>query len=177
MTVGIVGLGLIGGSFAKAYHEAGATVLAWNRSRSVLDFCHDERRGGRRAHGGQHRRVRPRAHCALPGGDHRLVPPHGSAHRSAPRRARLRRHEAHHLRRVLPDRKRSTVLRSSAVTRWPVRSTPASRTRKRPCIMARRWSSCRRTLTTCCSLTVSSSCSSPRASRASRLQRRRRTTR
>ena len=28
MTVGIVGLGLIGGSFAKAYHEAGATVLA-----------------------------------------------------------------------------------------------------------------------------------------------------
>ncbi len=33
MTVGIVGLGLIGGSFAKAYHEAGVTVLAWNRSR------------------------------------------------------------------------------------------------------------------------------------------------
>lgn len=39
MTVGIVGLGLIGGSFAKAYHEAGETVLAWNRSRSVLDFA------------------------------------------------------------------------------------------------------------------------------------------
>ena len=39
MKVGIVGLGLIGGSFAKAYHEAGATVLAWNRSRSVLDFA------------------------------------------------------------------------------------------------------------------------------------------
>ncbi len=39
MTVGIVGLGLIGGSFAKAYHEAGATVLVWNRSRSVLDFA------------------------------------------------------------------------------------------------------------------------------------------
>ncbi len=39
MTVGIVGLGLIGGSFAKAYHEAGAIVLAWNRSRSVLDFA------------------------------------------------------------------------------------------------------------------------------------------
>ena len=39
MTVGIVGLGLIGGSFAKAYHEAGATVLAWNRSRSVLEFA------------------------------------------------------------------------------------------------------------------------------------------
>ena len=28
MTVGIVGLGLIGGSFAKAYHEAGWQVLA-----------------------------------------------------------------------------------------------------------------------------------------------------
>ena len=39
MTVGIVGLGLIGGSFAKAYHATGATVLAWNRSRSVLDFA------------------------------------------------------------------------------------------------------------------------------------------
>ena len=39
MTVGIVGLGLIGGSFAKAYHEAGERVLAWNRTRSVLDFA------------------------------------------------------------------------------------------------------------------------------------------
>ena len=38
-TVGIFGLGLIGGSFAKAYHEAGWTVLAHNRSRSVLDFA------------------------------------------------------------------------------------------------------------------------------------------
>ena len=39
MTVGIAGLGLIGGSLAKAYHEAGARVLAYNRSRSVLDFA------------------------------------------------------------------------------------------------------------------------------------------
>ena len=39
MTVGIVGLGLIGGSLAKAYQEAGETVLAFNRSRSVLDFA------------------------------------------------------------------------------------------------------------------------------------------
>lgn len=39
MKVGIVGLGLIGGSFAKAYHEAGWEVLAYNRSRSVLDFA------------------------------------------------------------------------------------------------------------------------------------------
>ena len=39
MTVGIVGLGLIGGSFAKAYHETGARVLAYNRSRDVLDFA------------------------------------------------------------------------------------------------------------------------------------------
>ena len=37
--VGIVGLGLIGGSFAKAYHEAGWEVLARNRSKSVLDFA------------------------------------------------------------------------------------------------------------------------------------------
>ena len=39
MKVGIVGLGLIGGSFAKAYHEAGHEVLASNRSRSTLDFA------------------------------------------------------------------------------------------------------------------------------------------
>ncbi len=39
MTVGIVGLGLIGGSFAKAYHEAGHRVLAYNRNRSVTDFA------------------------------------------------------------------------------------------------------------------------------------------
>ncbi len=39
MRVGIVGLGLIGGSFAKAYREAGHEVLAWNRSRSVLEFA------------------------------------------------------------------------------------------------------------------------------------------
>ncbi len=38
-TIGLAGLGLIGGSFAKAYHEKGWRVLAWNRSRSVLDFA------------------------------------------------------------------------------------------------------------------------------------------
>ncbi|MCR5088099.1 MAG: prephenate dehydrogenase [Oscillospiraceae bacterium] len=37
--VGVVGLGLIGGSFAKAYHAAGWEVLAKNRSRSVLDYA------------------------------------------------------------------------------------------------------------------------------------------
>ena len=37
MTVGIVGLGLMGGSFAKAYCEAGHRVLAHNRSRATLD--------------------------------------------------------------------------------------------------------------------------------------------
>ncbi len=39
MKVGIVGLGLIGGSFAKAYHEAGHTVLARDIDRSVLEFA------------------------------------------------------------------------------------------------------------------------------------------
>lgn len=38
MTLGIVGLGLIGGSFVKAYHEAGHRVLIWNRSRSTLEY-------------------------------------------------------------------------------------------------------------------------------------------
>ena len=39
MTVGIVGLGLIGGSLAKAYQEAGETVLAQDTDRGVLDFA------------------------------------------------------------------------------------------------------------------------------------------
>lgn len=39
MTVGIVGLGLIGGSLAKAYHEGSHRVLAYNRSASVLEFA------------------------------------------------------------------------------------------------------------------------------------------
>ena len=39
MIAGIVGLGLIGGSFAKAYNEAGHTVLAANRTESVLKFA------------------------------------------------------------------------------------------------------------------------------------------
>lgn len=39
MTVGVVGLGLMGGSFAKAYHEAGHRVLAFNRSRDTLEIA------------------------------------------------------------------------------------------------------------------------------------------
>ena len=39
MTVGIVGLGLIGGSFAKAYHATGHTVLAFDTDRSTYDFA------------------------------------------------------------------------------------------------------------------------------------------
>lgn len=39
MTVGIVGLGLMGGSFAKAYQEAGHKVLAWNRSKDTLELA------------------------------------------------------------------------------------------------------------------------------------------
>ena len=39
MKVGIVGLGLIGGSFAKAYQEAGHEVLAFDRDESVLSFA------------------------------------------------------------------------------------------------------------------------------------------
>ena len=38
-TVGVVGLGLIGGSFVKAYHEAGWEVLASNRTKATLDFA------------------------------------------------------------------------------------------------------------------------------------------
>ena len=39
MTAGIVGLGLIGGSLARAYHDAGHRVLAFDRDRSVTQFA------------------------------------------------------------------------------------------------------------------------------------------
>lgn len=38
-TIGIVGLGLIGGSFAKAYHAAGHKVLASDTDASILEFA------------------------------------------------------------------------------------------------------------------------------------------
>ena len=37
--IGIVGLGLIGGSFAKAYHAAGHKVLAFDTDEAILDFA------------------------------------------------------------------------------------------------------------------------------------------
>lgn len=39
MTAGILGLGLIGGSFARAYSAAGHTVLAWDTDETVLSFA------------------------------------------------------------------------------------------------------------------------------------------
>ena len=39
MTVGIVGLGLIGGSFAQAYHAAGWTVYGYDVDESMLAFA------------------------------------------------------------------------------------------------------------------------------------------
>ena len=39
MTVGILGLGLIGGSMARAYAKAGHTVLAADRDESILSFA------------------------------------------------------------------------------------------------------------------------------------------
>jgi prephenate dehydrogenase len=39
MDIGIIGLGLIGGSFAKAYKAAGHTVFACDTDKSILDFA------------------------------------------------------------------------------------------------------------------------------------------
>ena len=39
MTVGILGLGLIGGSLARAYAKAGHTVYAAENDKSILDFA------------------------------------------------------------------------------------------------------------------------------------------
>ncbi len=39
MQVGILGLGLIGGSAARAYKEAGHTVLAFDRDKVILDYA------------------------------------------------------------------------------------------------------------------------------------------
>ena len=39
MNVGILGLGLIGGSLARAYSKAGHTVYACDRDESILEFA------------------------------------------------------------------------------------------------------------------------------------------
>ncbi len=39
MIIGIVGIGLIGGSFVKAYHEKGHTVWAFDTDRSAIDYA------------------------------------------------------------------------------------------------------------------------------------------
>lgn len=39
MKIGVVGLGLIGGSLAKAYKKAGCEVLGYNRNRSTFEFA------------------------------------------------------------------------------------------------------------------------------------------
>lgn len=39
MNVGILGLGLIGGSLARAYAKAGHTVYAWDTDENMLSFA------------------------------------------------------------------------------------------------------------------------------------------
>ena len=39
MKIGIVGLGLIGGSLAKAYKKAGATVFGFDKDRLITAFA------------------------------------------------------------------------------------------------------------------------------------------
>ena len=39
MNIGVIGLGLIGGSFAKAYKAAGHTVFVYDIDKSILDFA------------------------------------------------------------------------------------------------------------------------------------------
>ena len=40
MTVGIIGLGLIGGSLAKAFHrDESVTVLGWDADHSIVEFA------------------------------------------------------------------------------------------------------------------------------------------
>lgn len=37
--IGILGLGLMGGSFAKALHAGGREVYAWNRTEATVDLA------------------------------------------------------------------------------------------------------------------------------------------
>ena len=39
MKVGILGLGLIGGSLARAYAKAGHTIYAWDQDETILSFA------------------------------------------------------------------------------------------------------------------------------------------
>jgi len=93
-TVGILGLGLIGGSFAKAYHAAGWTVLAADRDAAILSFAQmsgavDGTLGAENA-----------AQCDLmhlSGGGHCGADRAGAAHWRKARRHRLLRHKARRL--------------------------------------------------------------------------------
>lgn len=69
MKVGIAGLGLIGGSLAKAYNRSGAVVYGYDGNRVVQDFAKLQGfwRGPGREHG---KRVRPAAGGPVPPGVH-----------------------------------------------------------------------------------------------------------
>ena len=90
MTAGIVGLGLIGGSLAKAYRAHGARVLAFDTDGAVLSFAQldgtvdaraDKRKRFRHAISFSSR-VRPGAAISY-------LARSGAAYRRAPRRHRL----------------------------------------------------------------------------------------
>ena len=147
MTAGIVGLGLIGGSLAKAYHEAGERVLAHDIDRDVLSFAVisgavDEALTDETM-----------AECDV---ILLAVRPAAAVEWLKNHAAKIDKHT------VVIDccgTKRKVCaacfpiaeqygIRTLAVTQWQARSSRASSTPRRTSSWARRWCSCRRALTT-----------------------------
>ena len=205
MTVGIVGLGLIGGSFAKAYHAAGWTVYGYDVDESMLAFaqladavnvpltmenigtcdlvllC-----------------VRPLAAINYL----RSAAPHIGSRPVVIDCCGTKRvvceacfplaeqygftylgghpmagtHNSGFKYATATMYHGAPMVLVPADIRWPVRSIPGSATRVRICITMRRWSLCRRILTISSCLPAHRSCCARRASAATPSRRRRSTT-
>ena len=148
MTVGTIGLGLIGGSFAKAYHAAGWTVYGYDVDESMLAFAQladavnapltMENIG---ACDLVLLCVRPLAAIdylreAAPhiGGKPVVIDCCGTKRVVC--------------KACFPLAESSTASPTSADTRWQARTTPASNMPRRPCTTVRRWCSSRRIIIT-----------------------------
>ena len=125
MKVGIVGLGLIGGSFAKAYQEAGHEVLAFDRDESVLSFAQLE---GAVSAPLTKENI---GMCDLvlvaiyPEGHDQLCSRHGAILEQSPWSSTAAARSASFVRRS-SRWPRNMALRISAATRWQARTTLAS---------------------------------------------------
>lgn len=153
--VGVVGLGLMGGSFARAFRAADVDVYAWNRTRSTLELAEIET-------------VRGELTDEVVGTCELIILagyPQSAIDWLAQKADLIAEGaiviDTVGVKRIICEKcgeiARAAAGTSSAATPWRGPSTPASRTPARPCSKARRWSSCRPRAWTTSSASISSS--------------------